>query len=118
MWRIATNDNERRNEAMVSNPARSEGKKLAPPAALGLWKKNLRPVESVAWFDIDASTIRGAVDAVSRAGGAIMFGRTTDGGAYSVLVLYRDEKVKEYKHSVAECEELLRDITASFADEL
>ena len=46
-------------------------------------------------------------------GAAIMFGRTADGGAYSVVVLADNDKVKEYPTSVDQLQQLymwLRDV--------
>lgn len=70
-------------------------------------RSNLRPVIEIHWSDIDATSIRGALDAVTRMGGAIMFGRTSDGGALSICILDGDSKIKEYPHTVEEAEAVM-----------
>jgi len=70
-------------------------------------RSNLRPVLEIYWSDIDAAAIRLAIDAVTRAGGAIMVGRTSDGGALSVCILDGDTKIKEYPHTIEEAVALL-----------
>jgi len=77
-------------------------------------RSNLRPVLTVYWSSIEATSIRGALDAVTRAGGAIMFGRTSDGGALSICILDRDQKIKEYPHTSEEAEEVLAAILEEY----
>ena len=79
-------------------------------------RTNLRPVLEIHWGDIDATAIRLAIDAVTRAGGAIMVGRTSDGGALSVCILDGDTKIKEYPHTVDEATALLRAIAEEYVD--
>lgn len=81
-------------------------------------RANLRPVIEIHWSDIDATTLRLAVDSATRAGAAIMFGRTTDGGALSVCILDGPDKIKEYPHSASEAEALLRAVSEEFAEAL
>jgi len=78
-------------------------------------RSNLRPVLDIYWSDVESSAIRGAIDAVSRSGGAIMFGRTSDGGALSVCILDGDTKIKEYPHTAAEAEETLKAILDEYS---
>lgn len=78
------------------------------------FRKNLRPVVEYYWSDVDPGMIVEAIDAVTREGAAIMFGRTSDGGAFSLLILHGNEKAKEYPHTVEECQDLLRDIKNEF----
>lgn len=80
----------------------------------GRWKSNRDPVLQVKWGDVSAEAIRLAVDTISLAGGAIMLGITSDRGAYSVVVLHGEAKLKEYPHSVQEAEELLAWLTDEF----
>jgi len=79
-------------------------------------RSNLRPVMEIHWSDIDAVALRLAIDAVTRAGGAIMVGRTSDGGALSVCILDGDTKIKEYPHTVEEAVALLGAIAAEYVD--
>lgn len=97
-----------------NNPARGPHAKPAPKNPV--WRKNVVSTDPCVWSDIDPSTLRGVVDAVARSGGAIMFGVTSDGGAYSVCILQNDEKIKEYPHSKLECQEILRSIIEWYAD--
>lgn len=79
-----------------------------------VWQKNIRPTSECHYSDIDAALIKRAVDAVTRGGGALMFGITSDGGAYSLCVLHDAEKLKDYPHGAAECEAALLALEAMF----
>jgi len=81
-----------------------------------VWRHNKNTGDPCSWSDIDATTFRGAVDAVTKGGGAVMFGLTSDGGAYSVCVLQDADKMKEYPHNVEECEDLLRSLIEWYVD--
>ena len=81
-----------------------------------LFRPNTRNSEPVAWGDIDASIIRGAIDAVAKAGGALMFGITSDGGAYSICSLLDGNKAKGYTHTKDECEDQLTTLTEYCVD--
>lgn len=83
-----------------------------------MWRLNAKSPESCLWSAVDSTLIRGALDAATRAGGAIMCSATSDGGAYSIVVLHAGEKLKEYPHGSAECEQVLRDIIEYFTDAL
>jgi hypothetical protein len=100
------NQNARSNNGKGANP--TQGKLLN-------WRKNSTAVVPRYWSDVDANVIRGAVDAVTRAGGAIMFGVTSDGGAYSLCILHGQDKLKEYSHDPQELTDLLKAITEEFA---
>jgi hypothetical protein len=82
------------------------------------WRVNVVPADPATWHSIDPSTLRGAIDAITRAGGAIMLSITADGGAYSIVVLHQNEKIKEYPHGKAACEDVLRELTEYFTDTL
>jgi hypothetical protein len=60
--------------------------------------------------------MRRAVDAITRAGGAIMFGLTQDGGAFSLCILSNREKLKDYPHTSEECEVRLLNLEEWFVD--
>jgi len=94
----------------LSNLSQNEHKKEL------VWRKNQAFGTECHWSDVDATILRGAIDAVSKAGGALMFGVTSDGGAFSLCILQGDQKVKEYPHSPASCEETLTGMTQWYAD--
>lgn len=77
------------------NPGR-EGNGRKGKAGTPAVRNNLRVVRSVSWSDIPASTISELVGLVTKYGAAIMFGCTSDGGAYSLCILDNQNKVKEY----------------------
>jgi len=100
---------------MASQHETGKGKATTTPNNKVLvWKKNLQSAVPRYWSDVDPTTIRFAIDSVTRAGGAIMLGVTSDGGAYSLCILHQNEKLKEYPHSPEECVELLQSIGESF----
>jgi hypothetical protein len=99
---------------MASQHEASKGTANKQPFKL-VKRANLRPVIEIYWSDLEAVSIRGAVDAVTRAGGAILMSRTSDGGALSICILDGDCKVKEYPHTSAEAEELLAAILDQYS---
>ena len=102
---MATNETPRRQP----NPRRSNGnggRRISP-----------REIHTADWAEITNQVIRDAVCAVTAAGGAIMFGRTSDKGAYSITVLDGDERIREWPHTVEECESALRWICEMFTAE-
>lgn len=96
-----------------SNRGKGNGQPIRKPL---VWQKNLRSAVECYWSDIDPTIIRRAIDAVARGGGAVMFGVTSDGGAYSLCVLHDDQKLKDYPHGPDECHEALLAIEAMFVD--
>lgn len=94
-------------------PGRESGK---PIEVSRLWKGNTPLFALCNWSDVDATRLRTCADAVTRAGGAIMLGLTSDGGAFSICVLLADEKIKEYPHGKEECEKLLVALTEHMVD--
>lgn len=71
------------------------------------WRANMSAPIEVYWSEVPDTLMRLAVDAVSRAGGALMFGRTRDGGALSIMVLQDNDKLKAYPHTGQEAQEYL-----------
>lgn len=67
-------------------------------------RNNLRVVRAVSYADIDDSTIADVVRLVAGYGAAIMFGVTSDQGAFSLCVLDNENKIKEYPHTVEDFE--------------
>ena len=63
-------------------------------------RANMRVVRAVSWIDIDSDSIVDIVCLVTKHGGAVMFGRTSDGGALSLCVLDNENKIKEYPHDL------------------
>lgn len=82
------------------------------------WRKNTGPALECLYTLVDSQALRGAVDAVSRAGGAIMFSLTQDGGAFAICILYKDEKLKKYPHGEEEMNATLAGITRAFSEEI
>jgi len=70
-------------------------------------RPNYRGLGSVSWADIDSDTIAELVRVVTASSAAIMFGRTSDGGAMSLCILDQSEKIKEYPRTSTEVESLL-----------
>lgn len=83
-----------------------------------LWKRDTPMAVICHWSDVEPQVIRGCVDAITRAGGAIMLGLTSDGGAFSICVLYDQDKIKEYPHGTSECTDLLLALTQYFVDKI
>lgn len=85
----------------MNNPKRETGKPNGQKPT-PVVRPNHRPYAVVRWSDIPDDTIAGLVHLVASNGGAIMFGCTSDGGAYSLCVLDGDNKIKEYPHTADE----------------
>jgi hypothetical protein len=75
-----------------------------------VWKQNRLAGVDCCYRDASPEVLVGVIDAVTQAGGAIMLGVTSDGGAFSVCVLHGDEKIKEYPHDVAELNALFHEL--------
>jgi hypothetical protein len=102
---------------MAQDYAKKNGKSASPPKVIPMWRPNTKGLSAVSWSECDPGTIRGTIDAVTRGGGAIMFGRTSDGGALSLCILQDSEKIKEYPHTATEATELLESITQHYAND-
>ncbi len=96
-------------------PISGKGRGAGERGKLIQWRANLLPSTLMRWQDIDASLIRGAIEAVTQAGGAIILGVTRDGGALSICVLMDDQKSRDYPASIASAEEALRALIEYFA---
>jgi hypothetical protein len=98
----------------VSNPGKDSKKKSGAGAGQPkpfAFRANPTALFPVNYSEIDAGELKLALDAVTRAGGAIMFGLTSDGGAFSVMVLSSEGKAKEYPHTKEEFSALMGSIT-------
>jgi len=82
------------------------------------WRTNSKRRVDLNYGSCDTNTLQRAIDRITRNGGAVMFGLTSDGGAYSVVVLYKDEKLKEYPSSTEQLEGLLEDLAEQFQEPL
>lgn len=78
----------------MSGYAPAKGRKSGPQI-----RPNLRVIDSVTWGQCDGGTIIAMLDLCTKSGSAIMFGRTSDGGALSLCILDGDKKIKEYPRS-------------------
>src|SRR5690348_1292155 len=65
------------------------------------WRDN-EPAVQVDWSQVEAADIMNLLLMVTRSGGALILGLTSDGGAYSVCILLDDSKIREYPHTPAE----------------
>lgn len=70
-------------------------------------RPNGRYGDGVSYADVPAELVHSIVKAVASAGGAMMFGQTRDGGAFSLCVLMGDEKIKEYPRDADEIRRFL-----------
>lgn len=98
---------------MPNSKSTTNGKGNSSPLA---WRKNTGPAVECLYAEVSSEKLRDTIDAIARAGGAVMFGTTSDRGAFSVCVLYEGDKVKEYPHGALEMHELLDNLTANFSD--
>lgn len=72
---------------------------------------------SIQWGVVGAESLRSFVEQMTNAGCAVMFGRTSDGGALSLLVLAGNDKVREYITDPADAMPVLAELLADFAGE-
>lgn len=97
----------------MTNPGREQkGLKAATEARRpGLtFRRNAGTHAAAELRQVDPTKLHNAIGACVHAGAAIMFGRTQDGGAFSVVILDGADKVKEYPNTVAAFNELMDDI--------
>ena len=95
--------------------ATGNGKTNKPGGALLAWRANYKRNRRLSFGELDPATLQRAIDKATTAGAAVMFGLTSDGGAYSVVVLHNTEKVKEYPSTVDEMEAFLDSLADQFA---
>lgn len=65
------------------------------------------------YLQVDQDSLRECVDKVTRAGDAVLFSLTSDGGAFSVRVLADKQVHKWYPESVAALETLLGELASA-----
>ena len=68
-----------------------------------------RSTTGIRWADVDGPSIKNAIDAVTADGCAVVFSRTSDGGALVLTLLDGPEKVKHYPNSNIEAVAILQD---------
>lgn len=76
-----------------------------------------RPRGSVYWDEIPQEQIGLLVHAITKSGAAIMFGRTSDGGALSLTVLDGDNRIREWPRSAEDFESLYHWLVGMFSSE-
>lgn len=80
-----------------------------PKAAGSKYAKAAQPGTAIAWSEVDGPSIKAAIDAVTRDGCAIVFSRTSDGGALVLTLLDGPNRIKEYPNSTREAVTILQD---------
>lgn len=64
----------------------------------------------ISWDAVDAEQLAATVHAVTDDGAAILFGRTSDGGALVIQILSAGGKHKLYPSTPSELDQMLRDV--------
>lgn len=77
-------------------------------------RPNGRYGDGVSYAAVPAELVHSIIQAVANSGGAVMFGQTRDGGAYSLMVLMGDEKIKEYPRDTDELRRFLAWLTDEY----
>lgn len=80
-------------------------KKMLGQANVPVVRRNVRSSASVSWGTIADDVIADLVRIAASNGAAIMFGVTSDSGAFSLCVLDKENKIKEYPHSEQEVDD-------------
>lgn len=79
--------------------------------------KRRRKSDDVAdWGGADGDLLRRTVAAIALTGGAVRFGYTTDGGAYSIGIYGDGEPYTEYVRPAEDIDEYLRDLTERWTE--
>jgi len=68
------------------------------------------------WMSVDGPTLLGAIEAVSRTGGALRFGYTRDGGAYAIGVYGDGDPYTVYVRPNEDLDGTLKQLTEAFND--
>lgn len=69
----------------------------------------------VSYAECDNQLLRDTVVAITENGAAVLLGRTSDGGAFTVQVYDGNDKISEYPHTVEELEAVLRWLCSMFS---
>ena len=89
---------------MGTGPNNGMGKRQGNGFAV---RPNYRSLAECSWRDIDSDIVCELVTTVTKAGAAVMFGVTSDGGALSLCILDNQNKIKEYPRSQTEVNDIL-----------
>lgn len=65
-------------------------------------------VEVVTWSEVDQQVIRACIDAITRLSWALIFGRTSDGGALACTLLLDNDKRRVYWETAEKADVALR----------
>lgn len=65
----------------------------------GLWRDPSLTGEGLTWGDANPDLVGRAIESVTEAGHAVIFGRTQDGTALSITVLAGDDRSRLYPHT-------------------
>lgn len=68
------------------------------------------------WASVDSELIRDAITAAGVRGGALRFGYTSDGGAFSIGIYGDGSPYNEYCRPSEDVEQLLRDVIELFSE--
>lgn len=81
------------------------GKAKGATNGSGKWSKynGSAATEAVSWAKVDTSAVLDALVAITDAGGALLLGKTRDGGSFAITVCQGDERGKFYATTAAEC---------------
>ena len=69
-----------------------------------------RNPNAIQWQEADASWVLDAVNAVAEEGGALILGKTRDGGALAVTLLYEGSKTNFYANDRKSLYDILKDL--------
>lgn len=96
---------------------KKDGKRsVAAKGKLELYLTNGKTKEVADWMSVDAEIIQRAIAAAGYKGGALRFGYTSDGGAYSIGVYDGDQKYTSYVRPGEVVEDTLRRIIDYFGE--
>lgn len=74
-----------------------------------------RPRRTINWDEVPQDRIGLLVHAICSQGAAVMFGRTSDGGALSITVLDGDNRIREWPNSIEEFDSLYNWLVGMFS---
>lgn len=77
--------------------------------------KRGRGADIADWGSVDANGLVSAVEAVTKAGGAIQFSYTKDGGAYAISIYIEGERDVEYVRPTENIDNYLSELATDFA---
>lgn len=80
-----------------------------PKAAGSKYQKAQKGSAGITWAEVDGPSIKAAIDAITRDGCAIVFSRTSDGGALVLTLLDGPSRIKEYPSKPVDAVTILQD---------